>query len=107
MRFFSFGDGGNERGPGRGHGRRRRRRGRHADDLTLNDIRNGKKFRVRQLVAAGEIRQRLLDMGFVRGTTGRVLREALLKDPIELEMPGYKVSLRRAEARQILVEEIE
>ena len=46
-------------------------------------------------------------MGFVRGATGRVLREALFKDPIELEMLGYKVSLRRAEARGIVIEESE
>ena len=100
------GPGGN-RGPGRGHGRRRRRRGRPTRVLTLADVGNGKPFRVLHLAATGEIRQRLLDMGFIRGATGRVLREALLRDPIELEMLGYKVSLRRAEAREIFVEEIE
>ena len=69
-------------------------------------MRSGQAFRVIQVTAAGEIRQRLIDMGFIRGATGRVLRKALLKDPIELEMLGYKISLRRAEAREIAVEEI-
>jgi Fe2+ transport system protein FeoA len=58
------------------------------------------------LGGAGEIRRRLMDMGFVRGATGKVLREALLRDPIELEMLGYRVSLRRAEAREIYVEDL-
>ena len=75
--------------------------------MTLDHLGNGRRFRVRKLTASGEIRQRLVDMGFVRGATGRVLREALFKDPIELEMLGYKVSLRRAEARGIVIEESE
>ncbi|MBN1154979.1 FeoA domain-containing protein [candidate division KSB1 bacterium] len=58
------------------------------------------------LRARGEIRRRLVDMGIIRGACGTVLREALLKDPIELQLKGFKVSVRRSEARQILVEEI-
>jgi Fe2+ transport system protein FeoA len=45
-------------------------------------------------------------MGFIRGTQGMVLREALMKDPIELFLKGYRVSVRRAEAQQIHVEEL-
>jgi ferrous iron transport protein B len=45
-------------------------------------------------------------MGFIRGACGKVLRAALLGDPIELEMLDYKVSVRRSEARTIYVEEI-
>jgi hypothetical protein len=91
MNFFSKKNDQNEeggRGRGPGRGRRRRRRGGRV--LTLADIDHGG----------------LMDMGFIRGATGKVLREALLKDPIELEMMGYKISLRRAEAREIFVDEI-
>jgi len=74
--------------------------------MTLSDIQNGEYFKILKLKATGEIKRSLVDMGFIRGAEGRVLREALLKDPIELQLKGYKVSLRRAEARQIMVEEL-
>ena len=87
---------------GHGHHRRRRRRG--DQRLSLADLDHGGKFRIVAVEATGEIRRRLLDMGFVRGATGTVLREALLKDPLELELMGYRISLRRAEAGKIIIE---
>ncbi len=101
MSFFSPNKGANG-----GRGPRRRRRCRRGRGFTLADLEHGGKFRIISMEATGEIRRRLMDMGFVRGATGTVLREALLKDPIELEMMGYKISLRRAEAGDILIEEI-
>jgi Fe2+ transport system protein FeoA len=74
--------------------------------MTLSDIREGGDFVIAELRARGEIRRRLVDMGFVRGAQGRVLRQALLRDPIELFIQGYRVSLRRSEALQILVEDM-
>jgi DtxR family Mn-dependent transcriptional regulator len=73
---------------------------------TLADMTPGRSFRVRRISAEGEIRQRLVDMGFVRGAEGRILREALLRDPIEVEMKGSLLSLRRVEATGIQVEEL-
>lgn len=93
-------------GSGRGQGRGRRRRHHGGRGLTLADFNHGGAFRVIHLEATGEIRRRLMDMGFIRGATGKVLREALLKDPIEVELLGYKISLRRAEAQEIFVEGI-
>ncbi len=103
MRLFSLRSGADGWG---GRGRRHRHRHRQKAYSTLADVANGETFRVTRLAATGEIRQRLIDMGFIRGATGRVLRAALLGDPIELQMPGYKVSLRRSEARDIFVEEV-
>lgn len=94
---------------GLGRGRRgpqRRHRGEETTQLTIAEIRSGQAFRIIHLAAVGEIRRRLLDMGFIRGAIGRVLRKAPLRGPVELELLGYKISLRRAEARDILVEEI-
>jgi len=73
--------------------------------MTLCDIKDGGTFKIIRLRAGGEIRRRLIDMGFIKGAEGKVLREALLKDPIELQLKGFKVSVRRSEAKQILVEE--
>ncbi|MBD3167182.1 hypothetical protein GF324_11315 [bacterium] len=78
--------------------------GAHLAVESLADITPGNGFEVVQVKARGEIRQRLIDMGFVRGAQGRVLREALLKDPIEIELSGYLLSLRRSEAAEIQVE---
>jgi Fe2+ transport system protein FeoA len=94
-------------GDGRGQCRRRRYRGGRDQPLTIADLDDGGRFRIVAVEAVGEIRRRLMDMGFVRGSTGMVLREALLRDPIELEMMGYKISLRRAEAREIIIEELD
>jgi len=55
-------------------------------------------------VVGGEARRRLLEMGFVCGTVLRVVRLAPLGDPMQIELHGYHISLRRSEARGILVE---
>lgn len=75
-------------------------------NLTLSDLNDNQKFKIIRLTANGEIRRRLIDMGFISGTEGTLLRTALLKDPLEVQIKGYKVSLRRAEARQILIERV-
>jgi len=51
----------------------------------------------------GSFRKRLIEMGFIQGKEVRVILNAPLKDPIEYEIIGYKVSLRREEAKQIEV----
>ncbi len=72
--------------------------------LTLADMNSGQRFQIKKVRGQGEIRQRLIDLGFVKNETGIVLRQALLKDPIEIEIKGTRVSLRRSEARLIDVE---
>jgi len=75
-------------------------------NLTLSDLHDNQKFKIIRLTGNGEIRRRLIEMGFNSGTEGTLLRTALLKDPLEIQIKGYKVSLRRAEAKQILIERI-
>ena len=53
---------------------------------------------------APRLRGRLLEMGLVPGEEIVVRRAAPLGDPIELEVKGYRLSLRRAEAQEIIVE---
>ncbi len=48
--------------------------------------------------------RRLLDMGLVRNTRVKVVRRAPLGDPIEFEVSGYPLSLRREEAEYVIVE---
>ncbi|WP_245628608.1 FeoA family protein [Salidesulfovibrio brasiliensis] len=48
--------------------------------------------------------QRLMDLGFYPGATIRVVRNAPLVDPVELELDGYHVSIRHEEAKHVEVE---
>ncbi len=56
-----------------------------------------------QVQAQGQVRQRLLEMGFIRGARLRVEKLAPLGDPMELVIKGYHLSLRREESSCILV----
>ncbi len=51
-----------------------------------------------------KFRRRVLDMGITKGRRVKVVRKAPLRDPVEFEVLGYNISLRRDEARHILVE---
>ena len=74
------------------------------NNLTLKHIRPGFKVRVRKVQASGNIRRRLLDMGFSPGVEVKVERVAPLGDPVEVKIRGYNLSLRKSEADSILVE---
>jgi Fe2+ transport system protein FeoA len=52
------------------------------------------------------VRRRILDMGVVPGTEVEVVKVAPLGDPVELLIRGYHLSLRKEEAREILVEKV-
>ena len=56
--------------------------------------------------AKGQVRQRLLEMGFIRGARLRVEKLAPLGDPMELVIKGYHLSLRRDESSCILVQPV-
>ena len=56
---------------------------------------------------SSRLRRRILDMGLVKGTRIKVVRAAPLKDPIELQTSGYDLTLRRDEAKNIIVEVVE
>ena len=51
----------------------------------------------------GSFRKRILELGFIKGNVVKVILNAPLKDPIEYEIIGYKISLRREEADMIEV----
>lgn len=69
----------------------------------LSDLRPGQEASVAKVVAKGAIRQRLLEMGFIRGARLKVEKLAPLGDPMELVIKGYHLSLRREESACILV----
>lgn len=71
----------------------------------LSDLHPGEEATVLQVQAKGPVRQRLLEMGFIRGAHLRVEKLAPLGDPMELIIKGYHLSLRREEGDCILVSE--
>ncbi|MEX2144306.1 MAG: ferrous iron transport protein A [Anaerolineales bacterium] len=71
---------------------------------SLSELMVGQTGAIVKLSAIGASRQRLLDMGVVRGELIEVIRTAPLGDPIEYRIKGYHLSLRKHEARLILVE---
>jgi Fe2+ transport system protein FeoA len=72
----------------------------------LSDLQPGDQGEVVQVQAQGPIRQRLLEMGFIRGVRLRVEKLAPLGDPMELVIKGYHLSLRRDESACILVHRV-
>ena len=71
--------------------------------MILSDLQTGEHAVIVRVNGHGSFRKRLIEMGFIQGKEVRVILNAPLKDPIEYEIIGYKVSLRREEARQIEV----
>ena len=71
--------------------------------MILSDLKTGEKAVIVRVNGHGGFRKRLIEMGFINGKEVRVVLNAPLKDPIEYEILGYKISLRREEARKIEV----
>ena len=71
--------------------------------MQLSDLKTGEKAVIAKVAGHGSFRKRLIEMGFIRGKDVKVILNAPLKDPIEYEILGYKVSLRREEASKIEV----
>ena len=71
--------------------------------MTLADLKTGEKSVISKVKGRGAFRKRIIEMGFVVGKQVIVIKNAPLKDPIEYNILGYEVSLRRSEARLIEV----
>ncbi len=71
--------------------------------MNLADLKNGEKGIILKVRGRGAFRKRIIEMGFVVGKQVIVVKNAPLKDPIEYNIMGYEVSLRRSEAALIEV----
>lgn len=72
--------------------------------MTLKDLKPGQQGYVLSLGEKGPIRRRLMDMGVTPGTFIKVVKVAPLGDPVEVNIRGYELSLRKDEASQIEVQ---
>ncbi|MDR2962321.1 MAG: ferrous iron transport protein B [Bacteroidales bacterium] len=67
----------------------------------LTDLQDGQTAVITKVKGYGAFRKRITEMGFVQGTRVKAIKRAPLKDPIEYELMGYRVSLRKSEAALI------
>ena len=69
--------------------------------MKLSDLKTGEKAVVVKVSGHGSFRKRITEMGFIKGSVVKAVMNAPLKDPIEYEIIGYRISLRREEAAMI------
>lgn len=71
--------------------------------MTLKDLKPGESGKVTSIGEKGPSRRRLMDMGVTPGAEVKVIKVAPLGDPIEVNIRGYELSLRKDEAIQIVI----
>ena len=70
---------------------------------TLNNLRPGQSGVVDRITAEGALKRHFLDMGITKGVVVTMERIAPFGDPIAVRLRGYSLSLRRAQAKKIVV----
>lgn len=71
---------------------------------TLKEAKIGETVTVVKLTGEGPVKRRIMDMGLTKGNLVHVKKSAPLGDPIELTVRGYELSIRKAEAENVIVE---
>lgn len=69
----------------------------------LSDVKTGDEAIITKVLGHGSFRKRITEMGFIKGEKVIVIKNAPLQDPVEYEIMGYNVSLRRSEAELVEV----
>lgn len=72
--------------------------------MTLKDVKVGQTATVVKVHGEGAVKRRIMDMGLTRGVEVYVRKVAPLGDPMELNVRGYELSVRKADAEMIEVE---
>lgn len=72
---------------------------------TLKDVQIGETVVVKKIHGEGAIKRRIMDMGITKGVEISIRKVAPLGDPVEITVRGYELSLRKADAESIEIEE--
>ena len=72
---------------------------------TLKNAKIGSTVQVVKLHGGGAVRRRIMDMGITKGVDVCIRKTAPLGDPVEVTVRGYELSLRRADAEMVEVQE--
>ena len=71
---------------------------------TLKDVQIGGKVKVVKLHGTGAVKRRIMDMGITKGAEIYVRKVAPLGDPVEVNVRGYELTVRRADAEMVEIE---
>lgn len=71
---------------------------------TLKETKCGETVTVLKLNGTGAVKRRIMDMGITKGASVTVRKVAPLGDPVEVNVRGYELSLRKQDAENIIVE---
>ena len=71
---------------------------------TLKEVKCGQTVKVKKIEGVGAVRKRIMDMGITKGSEVYVRKVAPLGDPIEVNIRGYELTLRKLDAEMIIVE---
>lgn len=74
--------------------------------MTLKDAKIGSRIIVKRINGEGALKRRIMDMGITKGVEVYIRKVAPLGDPIEVTVRNYELSLRKADAANIEVEEV-
>ena len=72
---------------------------------TLKDAVVGENVKVKRLHGTGPVKRRIMDMGITKGVDIHIRKVAPLGDPMELNVRGYELSVRKADAEMIEIED--
>lgn len=73
----------------------------------LDELKEGERGIIKSFNSDSELKMRLMGLGFVKGSEIELKKIAPLRDPIEVKIKGYDLSLRKSEAKNIDIEIIE
>lgn len=72
--------------------------------IPLTKLKIGQKSHVVSLSCTGAVRRHIIDMGITPGAVVIMRKAAPMGDPLEINVRGYELSLRKSEAQEIMVE---
>jgi ferrous iron transport protein A len=72
--------------------------------MTLKELKVGQEGTVVSIGEKGPVRRRIMEMGITPGASIKVIKVAPMGDPIEVNIRGYELSLRKEEAQHIQVQ---
>ena len=73
---------------------------------TLKQVKCGETVTVQKLQGEGPVKRRIMDMGITKGSRIYIRKVAPLGDPVEVTVRGYELSVRKEDAKCVLVETV-
>ena len=73
--------------------------------MTIDDLKIGQSGTISQVGGEGSLRLRFLDMGLIPGTRVSLRKVAPMGDPIQIQVRGYELTIRREDAAKITLKE--